>query len=368
MPPSTRAAVHPGRRERGTKLPEPREAVAEVDERDVRGIDVAVLVRVVAEDLPRVPDDPGGFARALRLRPRPPARFLFAVLRRLRPARGERERGGDEDERRWRPKHVHIMRRIAARDPTVPGTRHLPRASLGRESAVPQRRKLVITGGKGVIGGLLTSRLETYEIESLDLPGFDVRTGDLEAAFGDAAAVIHLAWETTTDNADTERSNPENLWMTFRVYEAAAATGVRRLIMASSVHADCYRVWTGPGLLAPNQVPVPDTPYGAGKVFMEALGRYFAFHRGLEVICVRFGGVNADNVQPQERRERSVWLRHEDCVSLIRTCLDVAEVPGRFAVIYGVSDNPRRNVDLSNPFGWRPLARGRGRSSRRPAA
>ena len=41
--------------------------------------------------------------------------------------------------------------------------------------------------------------------------------------------------------------------------------------MASSVHAHDYANWKGPDLIDPYALPTPDSPYGASKVFMEAL-------------------------------------------------------------------------------------------------
>ena len=35
--------------------------------------------------------------------------------------------------------------------------------------------------------------------------------------------------------------------------------------------------------------------------------------------------------------------------------IEAPVVPGRFAVLYAVSDNPKRHHDLENPFGWQPV-------------
>ena len=52
---------------------------------------------------------------------------------------------------------------------------------------------------------------------------------------------------------------------------------------------------------------------------------------------------------------RAVWLSKRDCAELIARCLDVEDVS--WAVVYGISDNPRRFWDLSHArelLGWEP--------------
>ena len=130
---------------------------------------------------------------------------------------------------------------------------------------------------------------------AFDLPNDDARNyNDVLTAIAGCDAAIHLARDTRIKNWKTGNINPDNGLMTFNVYTAALASGLRRLIVASSVHANDYAYWKGPDLIDPYTLPTPDSPYGASKVFMEALGRCFA-RKGLEIICIRFMGLNADN-------------------------------------------------------------------------
>lgn len=139
--------------------------------------------------------------------------------------------------------------------------------------------------------------------------------------------------------------------MTYNVYKAAIKTRVPRVIMASSVHADNFYNWKGPELLSPYRIPIPDSPYGANKVFMESLGRYYAT-KGLEVVCIRFGGVQGK--PPLDDYEKLVWLSHRDCTELLRRCIEAESIPNNFLIIYGISDNANRIHDYSNPLGWAP--------------
>lgn len=101
------------------------------------------------------------------------------------------------------------------------------------------------------------------------------------------------------DDSDTREIDPDNILMVRHVYEAARTHGLKRVIMASSVEADDYRMWTTQnGLMRPYSLPTPHSPYGASKVWVEAEGRDIARHFGIEVVCIRFGGVRRDNSPP----------------------------------------------------------------------
>ncbi len=219
--------------------------------------------------------------------------------------------------------------------------------------------KVAIVGGEGTIGSVIQKELNGYELTSFDLPNLDAR--DYPALLDTIKgydAIVHLALihSKETDDRDTKKSfyDPGNSLMNYNIYKAAVEGNVKRVIMASSVHADNFYDWKGPGKLSANNTPSPTSIYGAEKVFMETMGRYFA-SKGLEVVCVRFGGINTQNKRPKHKpRESAVWLSHEDCASMINACLSADKVPGNYSLFYAVSNNKDRVHDTSNPFGWTP--------------
>ncbi|MDX1607970.1 MAG: NAD(P)-dependent oxidoreductase [Candidatus Spechtbacterales bacterium] len=222
-------------------------------------------------------------------------------------------------------------------------------------------KKIAITGAKGRIGTVLRRGLDGFDITSIDLPDIDVRNYDqLLGAVSDHDMLIHLAWKDMNFMNDT--FDPNDLKMAANVYKAAAEAGVERVIMASSVHADNFYKKDIKALFSTDARPSPDSVYGAGKVFVEALGRYYSEKKGLEVICVRFGGVNLEDKPPQKPYEQyshaywetAVWFSNGDCVNLINACLKADSIPGNYTIIYGVSDNKNRVHDISNPFNWKP--------------
>jgi uronate dehydrogenase len=218
------------------------------------------------------------------------------------------------------------------------------------------KKRVLITGSEGTIGHVLREGLkDTYDITSLDLPNTDVRDFQkLLNIFPGHNAVVHLAWNTKIDNFRTGEIDAQNVEMFHNVFKAALQTGVRRVVMASSVHADRFDNWQGSEKMSPAKTPIPDSPYGAQKVGMEAMGRYYAA-KGLQVVCIRLGGINPKNEPATEPPyERAVWFSHNDCISLVKTILESNDVPDNFVVMYGMSDNQGRIHDISNPFGWKP--------------
>ncbi|HSH55461.1 MAG TPA: NAD(P)-dependent oxidoreductase [Candidatus Limnocylindrales bacterium] len=217
--------------------------------------------------------------------------------------------------------------------------------------------KVLVVGSKGVIGSILQKHLP-YEITDFDLPEYNAQNYHhlYEKAKGHDT-LVHLAWDFQSDGWLAENLNPNNTKISFNVYQAAVDAGVKRVIVASSVHADKFagRDASIEGLLQPYDLPTPDSPYGAGKVFLEALGKYYSDAKGLEVICIRFGGVNKNDTPPESPySERQVWLSQKDCVSLVQSCIDASSIPNGYAIVYGVSNNKDMLHDISNPFGWEP--------------
>ena len=224
-------------------------------------------------------------------------------------------------------------------------------------------KKVAITGSSGKIGQVLQTGLQGCSmVYPLDLPWCDAKDMHaLEREFPGKDVVIHLAWNAKIENWRSGTIDPDNTLMTFNVFQAAVNTRVPRVIMASSVHADEFLTWKRQELLTTDKTPFPTSPYGASKIFMEALGRYYSKHHNLEVICIRFGGVNPQNEITQEMLAAEpilpkVWFSHQDCVALVRACIKAQTVPNNFTIVYGVSDNPERIHDLTNPFGWTPLS------------
>ena|SRR3990167_2973106 len=214
--------------------------------------------------------------------------------------------------------------------------------------------KIAITGANGRVGRSLIPELDSdrFEITQLDLPEHDVSDLDhlIEVTKGHDA-LIHFAWNALRDNYQTGNIDTVNTQMIFIAYQAAVANKIPRVIMASSNHAHNHDLRDTDGKIRPSiNPPIPDSPYGAEKVLMEALGRYYARDHGLEVVCIRIGNVNDEDKPNSDTPSR--WMSHADFGRLVTAVLTADEVPDNFQIVYGVSK--QEVFDWVNPFGYEP--------------
>ncbi len=237
---------------------------------------------------------------------------------------------------------------------------------------MPDKKKVLITGASGLIGGVLRRGLaDKYDLSGVDIEpieGFDSHVADatdlaaMLPAFRGKEAVIDLA-SIPAQDTPWEMVHSNNLRCTYNALEASRRAGVKRVIFASSNHATGNYENDFPYSaivkgqyedVNPNHIPYitvdmpirPDGPYGIGKAFGEAAGRYFSDVFGLSVICLRIGTLNPQS-RPQNIRHFATLLTHPDLVHLVERCIE-APAGLKFAIFYGVSDNGWRFWDISN--------------------
>jgi nucleoside-diphosphate-sugar epimerase len=215
---------------------------------------------------------------------------------------------------------------------------------------------VVVTGIAGVVGSVLADGAGPHRIIGFDLPDHDMLDlPDLVAECRGAEVLVHLAGQFRSEHIRSDVIDPANVEMDLNAYRAAVQAGLARVIVASSVHADQFYLHSGPRPLHPLRPhPVPTNPYGARKQMLEALGRYYCATAGLDVIAIRFGGVRRNDIIPDDPHEQAVRLSRADCRAVLLATIEAPVVPGRFSVLYAVSDNPTRRHDLENAFGWQP--------------
>ncbi|MDJ0339056.1 NAD(P)-dependent oxidoreductase [Cryobacterium sp. PH31-O1] len=226
-------------------------------------------------------------------------------------------------------------------------------------------QRIALTGAAGslaadIIPGLLArghsivgidQRLpaDTFGCEFVDCQVND-REALLEALRG-CDAVIHLAGiPLEAEWADIMRANIDG---TQAVLYAAQRLGIRRVVLASSIHSAGFVPVPTDGTLVPDDVGVrPNTFYGVSKAAVEALGSLYHDRYGLDVICLRIASRFAE---PTGERTLSTWLSPADAVRLFDACLQT-ENPG-FRTIWGVSANTRGYLSAEGgaAIGFRPV-------------
>ena len=173
-------------------------------------------------------------------------------------------------------------------------------------------RKTVVTGGSGRLGSMTVEAMLAAGYEVLNLDAMRpreklceswtadlTRSGDLFEAFDGADSLIHLAaYQAPTEAADSVIFG-NNVTASYNVLRAAAQTGIRRVVMASSVAAYGFiyapRIWDPETLPLDEDYPCrPMDSYSLSKVFGEQLADSFVATSGMSVASLRIAGVNFD--------------------------------------------------------------------------
>jgi nucleoside-diphosphate-sugar epimerase len=244
---------------------------------------------------------------------------------------------------------------------------------------------LLVTGASGFVGAGLTA-----ELDRLGLPyrcalrngagqAAAVTIGDIgpdtdwAAALDGVDTVIHLAGRAhilASESDALAQFRKVNAAGTGRLAEQAAAAGIRRFVLVSSVKAAADTSGRAP--LRETDPPAPGTPYGVSKLegeraLLEAAG-------AMETVILRPPLVYGRDVRANfhallrivepalplplasVRNARSLIAR-ENLVSAILTAM---ESPGAAGGVFYVSDGPA----LSTPELIRALARALGRPAR----
>ena len=226
-----------------------------------------------------------------------------------------------------------------------------------------RRKRVFITGAAGVVGTALRNHLRgRYDLRLLFHshipevePGDEVVIGDvanfeamLEATAG-ADAILHLALAPVkrrmTQAARAQQTIDVDIRGVYNVLEAARINKVDALVFASTNHVT--------GLNEQDKIVSrhdgavrPDSIYGAGKAFGEALGRLYADRNGVRVFCLRIANFNGkDEPGRYYAPGQSRWLSPRDLGQLTWRCL---ESDLRWGIFYGVSGGSQEKWDLSN--------------------
>ena len=178
--------------------------------------------------------------------------------------------------------------------------------------------KYLVTGGAGFIGSNLvrfilqqghdaavldnfaTGKREnlTEIADRIELIEGDIRDRSaVDQAVAGCAAIFHEAALGSVPRSveDPVTSHDVNVNGTINVLEAARAAGVRRIVFAASSSA------YGDQKESPKHeamVPLPISPYAAGKVACEAYLRGYAAVYGLETLCLRYFNVFGPRQDP----------------------------------------------------------------------
>jgi nucleoside-diphosphate-sugar epimerase len=219
---------------------------------------------------------------------------------------------------------------------------------------------VAVTGAAGRVGGLTIGALAgLYRLRLIDLDwsgepedetlpdNAERMTCDLRDPAACAAAVdsvdvlVHLAAQPSPQIGVREAVRDVAM-PTANIAEAAAASAIRRVVLASSIHSmGLYDRW-GTLPIRPEWPNRPCCEYGSAKVLCENLLGLLAERSGVSVVCLRLGLTGAPPTTP---RARGHWLGDDDYANLIRAAV-TADV--QYGTYFGVSRTASTRWETSN--------------------
>jgi dTDP-4-dehydrorhamnose reductase len=224
------------------------------------------------------------------------------------------------------------------------------------------KRQVVLTGASGSIGRavrpLLDRRWDLRPTDVVPDGGARLDVTDLDAcrlAFDGADAVVHLAAVADPGASWGDLVEP-NVVGAYNVCRASAECGVRRLVLASSLHA--VSGYPDERQRRVSDPPRPANLYGATKAWSEAVGAWTVATSNTSVVALRIGYFAASSPLRSDVSARDVaaWLSPRDCAELIRAAVEAEGIS--FAIANGTSANRHRTADLSETMqvlGYEPV-------------
>jgi nucleoside-diphosphate-sugar epimerase len=247
------------------------------------------------------------------------------------------------------------------------------------------KKKVLITGASGLVGGLVIEHLgDKYDISGLarrpvaGIKSLQVDITDAEAikpAFEGIHTVLHLAAATAGLTDHWESTFPITVQGTLNVYEAAREAGVKRVVFMSSGNTQLgfmfdqsQPYWklanmreddpdfpTQWDMITIEDGPYPNNPYAVAKSFGENLGRLYSETHGISTLAIKLGGVLEEN-RPHVRGIWPGFLDQMDAVDMIDRCISAPD-DLKYDVFNAISNNKWRWREIqhgADVLGWVP--------------
>jgi hypothetical protein len=257
---------------------------------------------------------------------------------------------------------------------------------------VSNRRRVLVTGAAGYIAGqLLPAFRERFDLSLVDVSRTHARDGQevegvevldilddpadrLQDLCRQADTIVHCGMRPPAGEP-SYAAERVNLDMTARIYEAAAAGGVRRVVCTSTNQAAKWyeRSWRAGRLdrVGPEDYPRPDSFYGWAKTAYETLGFLYAtgeVSRRLEIVQIRIVAPRpiraesfADRPLADYLRDITGWISERDLQQLYVRSIEADSIVDDdgvpFQIFYGVSGNARTFWSITNArevIGYQP--------------
>lgn len=180
-----------------------------------------------------------------------------------------------------------------------------------------------------------------FEIRYADLSNID----SLKKAFEGIDIVLNLA-ANADPNAEFEDLIGPNIIGTHNLFETARKSKVKRVIMASSVHA--VKGYHEENVVKENDSPRPVNFYGATKAFVEAMCHVYHKKYNLSCFAIRIGAYVSDDMRETvcfTRDNFDYVISQRDMAQLFHKAI-LAPLDIKYAILSGSSDNKKKFLDL----------------------
>ena len=214
--------------------------------------------------------------------------------------------------------------------------------------------KIVLTGAGGRLGSYLREPISKlcknlvstdikenigslYENEKFiqaDLSNFD----EINPIIENATMVCHFG--AVVDELPFDKLLGPNYVGSYNIWESSRRHKVKRVIYSSSMHA--VGMYPKTMTLKTDTPHRPDSFYGLAKCFTEDLAKMYFEKNKIEAVCLRIASCAPVNTA----RSLSSWLSYNDLIKLVIKSIDTPYTG--YTVIYGISNNDRKNVDNSS--------------------
>jgi uronate dehydrogenase len=229
-----------------------------------------------------------------------------------------------------------------------------------------KKLKVLLLGPTGRIGKYFIKDYFTYKYNSsydlilgmrdpskLKDSGYEIRVADitdfesLKNAFNGIDVVLNLAGNANEKTEKFEELIKPNIIGTYNVLEAARLSNVKRVIMASSVHA--VKGHEVNKIISETDAPRPENFYGATKAFIEAMCHVYYKKYNLSCLAIRIGAYVSDDLRQilLTRQNNDYVISQRDMAQLFHKSI-LAPDKIKYAVLSGTSNNKNKRLSLES--------------------
>jgi len=182
-----------------------------------------------------------------------------------------------------------------------------------------------------------------YELRIADITDFE----GLKKAFDGIDVVLNLAGNANEKTEKFEELIGPNIIGTFNILESARQSRVKRVIMASSVHA--VKGHELDKIISETDAPRPENFYGATKAFIEAMCHVYSKKYSLSCLAIRIGAYVSDDMHQVllTRQNNDYVISQRDMAQLFSKSI-LAPDSLKYAVLSGTSNNKKKRLSLES--------------------